>query len=80
MTAMTDPDTGERRRIAIDELVDRLMWWMAGPDSPPPPTVAKLSEGDQRRIWLHMEKLASRDGEAAIRDLMNSLTGRPPAR
>lgn len=75
MTA-AEPDTGERRRLAVDELVDRLMWWLDGPDGEPPPSIAALPPAQRREAWLHIDRLARESGQAAIRTLLDGLTAR----
>lgn len=71
--AVADPDTGERRRLTVEGLVDQLVWWLKGPGATPPPSVAALPEDEQRRIWLHIESLARRSGAAAIQALLDGL-------
>jgi len=71
-----DPDTGERRRLTVEGLVDQLEWWLKGPGATPPPSVAALGEDEQRRIWLHIESLARRSGAAAIQALLDGLVSR----
>ena len=71
--AVADPDTGERRRLTVEGLVDQLVWWLKGSGATPPPSVAALPEDEQRRIWLHIESLARRSGAAAIQALLDGL-------
>lgn len=73
MRAPADPDTGERRRLTVEGLVDQLEWWLKGPGALPPPSVAALTEDEQRRVWLHIESLARRSGAAAIQALLDGL-------
>lgn len=73
-----DPDTGERRRLTVEDLVDQLEWWLGGPAADPPASIAALPAAEQRRIWLHVDRLAHRSGAAAIRALLDDLpTGWP---
>lgn len=74
-----DRDTGGQSTIAED-LVDRLMWWIAGPHSDPPASIAQMPKEEQQIIWAQMEDLAGRKGEGFIRGLAEGIAQHVAAR
>lgn len=72
----TDPDTGERHRIAVDVLADRLAWWLSGDFDHPPPAIAALPAGEQARIWEVVDRHAHQAGMAGMASLLAAARAR----
>lgn len=67
------PDTAERHRLAVEDLVDGLMWWLR-PGSEPPPSIAALGEAEREELWRRLDRLARSSGQAAMSALLANLS------
>lgn len=73
-TTTAEPDTGERRRVAVENMADQLAWWVAGPGAPPPPSVAAMPAEEQQALWLRIDQAAhAYGGQPSIQSLLKQL-------
>jgi len=71
--ATREPDTGERNKPIVEHIVEQIMWWIEGPDSEPPPSVAAMSDEERADTWARIDAIARRKGEAALVTLAEDL-------
>jgi hypothetical protein len=45
------------------DIVDGIMWYLAGRNSTPPPSIAALTEDERERVWNAVKKLVQERGE-----------------